>query len=73
MTGKGNKDEGEYEWDGEPIADGDDIVRDYEDGTTDTEEEREQTAYNIALSASGGGFVNDEKYDDGGFNAQNNP
>ncbi|WP_426515392.1 hypothetical protein ACPPVQ_12340 [Diaminobutyricibacter sp. McL0618] len=73
MTRKDHHKDGEYEWDGEPLQDGDDIVRDYEDGQTDTEDEREQTAYNIALNASGGGFVNDEKFDDGGFNAQNNP
>jgi hypothetical protein len=73
MRHKKDKGEGEYKWDGRPISDGDEIVRDYENGTTDTEEEREQTAYNIALNASGGGFVNDEKFDDGGFNAQNNP
>ncbi len=65
--------EGEYEWDGEPLEDGDDVVRDYESGERTTEELRLDAASDIALASSGAGFVADEGFDDEGFNAQNNP
>ena len=69
----GRKDEGTFEWDGAPLEDGDDISKDYEHGHRSREQLREDAATEIGLAVSGGGFVSDEHYDDGGFNAQNNP
>lgn len=69
----GHKDDKTFEWDGEPLEDGDDISRDYEHGHRTREQIRQDAATEIGLAVSGGGFVADEKYDDEGFNAQNNP
>ncbi len=69
----GRKDEGTFEWNGEPLEDGDEVSSDFEHNQREKQELREHAATEIGLAVSGGGFISDERYDDEGFNAQNNP